>query len=408
MKRFLFAWELGGGLGHSIPLSQLARPLLDAGHEVHVALRDLSTSLAAFGPLATHPRLRLWQAPIWQAEVRGLPETATYAELLFRAGFLDDRRLIGLVRGWRSLVEHTRPDLLLVDHAPTALLATRGMPLAKAAIGTGFFLPPPIAPIPAFREWETVDPKRVRQSEDQALATANLVLTTLGVTPLSRLHELVAVDQNFLLTWPELDHYGNRPSDPPPRYWGPLPTATHGVAADWPDGDTPRVFAYLKSEYAAIEPVLNGLKTAPFRTLAYVSGLPPALAEKYVSPRLRFASGPVDMAAVCANADAVLCNAGSGTVCTVLRAGIPVALLPMHAEQLLFSRRVEAQGAGLVMLENEARQKAVRGVQRLLREGGFRQGAMQFALRYTADRDRDVAAEVAARCLELAGDGPAG
>jgi UDP:flavonoid glycosyltransferase YjiC (YdhE family) len=403
MKRFLFAWELGGGLGHSVPLSQLSRPLLDAGHEVHVALRDLSTSHAAFGDLAAHPRLRLWQAPIWTASLRGLPETATYAELLFRAGFLDDRRLLGLVRGWRSLMESVRPDLLLVDHAPTALLASRGLGIPRAAIGTGFFLPPAVAPIPAFREWETVDPARVRQSEDRAIATANLVLAALGEAPIGRLHQLVETDEDFLLTWPELDHYRHRPPKPGARYWGPLPTADQGTAPSWPAGEAPRVFAYLKADYAAIEAALDALKTAPLRTVAYVPGLPKALVQRFASPHLAFAPGPVDMRDVCTQADAVVCNAGSGTVCTVLRAGIPVALLPMHAEQLLFSRRVAETGAGILVTETEARQKLAKQVLRLVREAGWRDSARAVAQNHAAYAGRDVALAVTARCIALAG-----
>jgi UDP:flavonoid glycosyltransferase YjiC (YdhE family) len=403
MKRFLFAWELGGGLGHTVPLSQLSRPLLAAGHEVHVALRDLSTSHAAFGDLAGHPRLRLWQAPIWTANLRGLPETATYAELLFRAGFLDDRRLMGLVRGWRSLMEFVRPDLLLVDHAPTALLASRGLGIRRAAIGTGFFLPPALAPIPAFREWETVDPARVRQSEDRAVATANLVLAALGEAPIGRLHQLVETDEDFLLTWPELDHYRHRPPSPGARYWGPLPTADQGMAPPWPAGDAPRVFAYLKPDYAAIESALEALKAAPLRTVAFVPGLPKALVQRFTSPHLAFAAGPVDMRDVCTQADAVVCNAGSGTVCTVLRAGIPVALLPMHAEQLLFSRRVAETGAGILVTETEARQKLGKHVLRLVRETGWRDSARAVAENHAADAGRDVAVDVAARCIELAG-----
>lgn len=403
MKRFLFAWELGGGLGHTVPLSQLSRPLLEAGHEVHVALRDLSTSHAAFGDIASHPRLRLWQAPIWTAGLRGLPETATYAELLFRAGFLDDRRLMGLVRGWRSLMEQVRPDLLLIDHAPTALLASRGLGIRRAAIGTGFFLPPALTPIPAFREWETVDPTRVRQSEDRAIATANLVLAALGEPPIGRLHQLVETDEDFLLTWPELDHYRDRPPSPGARYWGPLPTADQGVAPVWPAGDAPRVFAYLKPDYAAIEPTLEALKAAPLRTVAYVPGLPKTLVQRFTSPRLAFAPGPVDMRQVCAEAEAVVCNAGSGTVCTVLRAGIPVALLPMHAEQLLFSRRVAETGAGLLVTETDARQKLAKQVLRLVRESAWRDQARAVADRHAADGAGDVAEAVAARCIALAG-----
>ena len=358
MATFLFCWELGGGLGHSVPLAQIAAPLLAAGHGVHVALRDLSTAGAAFGPLEEHPNLRLWQAPVWSAVLRGLPESATYAELLFRAGFLDAGRLMGPVRGWRSLIERVEPDLLLVDHAPTALLAARGLGLPTASIGTGFFQPPAIAPIPPFREWDRVDPQRVAEAEARAVDTINAVCLRLGAPPVGALHQLVAVDEQFLLTWPEVDHYRPvREADQRTRYHGPLAPTAQGAPADWPPGEGHQVFAYLKGDYPPLEAVLLALKTAPFRTLAYVPGLPPALAAKYASPRIRFSPSPVNMTDACAKADAVLCNAGSGTVCSVLRAGIPVVMLPMHAEQLLFALRVEQQDAGLQMAESDVRLK---------------------------------------------------
>jgi UDP:flavonoid glycosyltransferase YjiC (YdhE family) len=108
------------------------------------------------------------------------------------------------------------------------------------------------------------------------------------------------------------------------------------------------------------------------------------------------------MRSVCAQADAVVCNAGSGTVCTALQAGLPVLLFPMHAEQLLFSIRVTASGAGLHLLETEARERTGRAVNRLLKEPGFREAARGFAARYPADATHDVAADVAARLGALA------
>ncbi len=400
MAKFLFAWELGGGLGHTLPLSQIARPLLFEGHEVHVALRDLSTAPAAFGAAIDHPGLHLWQAPVWLAALRGLPESATYAELLFRAGFLDPQRLRGLVRGWRSLFRAIKPQVLLVDHAPTALLAARGQAMRTASIGTGFFLPPRTHPMPPFREWETIDPARVRAAEEKALATSNAVLAELREAPLTRLHELVAVDEPFLLTWPELDHYGARTAEA--RYWGPLSSPAQGVDAVWADGDLPCVFAYLKGEYAAIEAVLGVLAEAPFRTLAYVSSLAPTMVARYGSKRLRLSPAPVNMAQVCEQAEVVICNAGSGTVTTVLHAGVPVVMLPMHAEQLLFSRRVEATGAGILLTETDARKSLRIALRRILVEPGYRQRARAFAAAHAADAGEDVAAAVAARCVALA------
>ncbi|MBL8532723.1 MAG: hypothetical protein JNL33_02610 [Betaproteobacteria bacterium] len=402
MSTFMLAWELGGGLGHSVPLSQIARCLLEDGHRVHAVLRDLSTAGAAFGDLRTHPGLTLWQAPVWLSVLRGLPESATYAELLFRAGFLDARRLLGLALGWRSLLQAIRPDLILADHAPTLLLASRGLAVRRATIGTGFFQPPLVSPIPAFRVWDPIEPARVAQSEARALATANAVLGSLAAPALERLGDLLVVDENFLLTWREVDHYASRSADPSVRYSGPLPTAGHGVDPAWPAGEGPRVFAYLKGEYGAIEPLVAALSKAPWRTCAFIPGLSPELARRHASNRLALSGSPVNMARVCAEADAVLCNAGSGTVCTVLRAGLPVVMLPMHAEQLLFARRVAETGAGLVLTEVEARQKGAAMVKRVLHEPGYREAARRLSERYAAEGERDIAREVADRCVALA------
>lgn len=406
MSTFMLAWELGGGLGHSVPLSQIARHLLSGDHAVHAVLRDLSTAGAAFGELLEHPRLTLWQAPVWLSVLRGLPESATYAELLFRAGFLDARRLHGVATGWRSLLQALRPDLILADHAPTLLLASRGLDVRRTTIGTGFFQPPAVSPIPSFRVWDPIEPARVAQSEARALGTANAVLAALGAPALERLGDLLDVDENFLLTWREVDHFATRSADPSVRYWGPLPTAVHGVDPPWPSGEGPRVFAYLKGDYGAIEPLVAALSKAPWRTCAFIPGLSPELARRHASNRLALSGGPVNMERVCAEADAVLCNAGSGTVCTVLRAGLPVVMLPMHAEQLLFARRVAETGAGLVLTEAEARQKGVAAVKRVLQEPDYREAAQRLSQRYAAEGDRDIAREVAVRCMELAGNRP--
>jgi UDP:flavonoid glycosyltransferase YjiC (YdhE family) len=403
VSRFLFAWELGGGLGHSLPLALLARPLLEAGHEVDVALRDLSTAPAAFGDLMTHPRARFWQAPIFLATLRGLPESVSYAELLFRAGFLESRRLVGLARGWRSLFDAVRPDLLLVDHAPNALLAARGLPMRTAAIGTGFFLPPAQTPIPPFREWDRVDPQRVAQSEARALAVANEVLLELGATPLVHLHALTAVDEHFLLTWPEVDHYLDRTPRPNERYWGPLAMPSQGAAPVWPAGDGPKLFVYLKGDYGPVEAILRDLVAQPLRIAAYVPSLDPRAAQKLAeAPNLHLSARPLDMTQVVREAELALCNAGSGTVCTLLAAGIPSVQLPMHAEQMLFARRIEQLGTGLLIVEADARTQTVKRVMRVAREPAFRERARAFA-QVAAERALpDVAAAVTARCVELA------
>jgi hypothetical protein len=64
--------------------------------------------------------------------------------------------------------------------------------------------------------------------------------------------------------------------------------------------------------------------------------------------------------------------------------------------------RVSESGAGLHLLETEARERTGRALNRLLKEPGFRGAARGFAERYGADATRNVAAEVAARLVALA------
>lgn len=402
MSTLLFAWELGGGLGHSMPMSQIARPLLERGHRVHLCLRDLSTAKAALGPLAEHPGLRFWQAPVWLPTLGGVPESVSYAELLFRAGYLDAGRLAVLARAWRSLFEATGATVLLADHAPTALLAARGLPLRTAIMGTGFFLPPQLEPMPSFRTWEKVPEERLRRSEAKALDTANGVLDALAAPRLPRLCDLVRADEQLLFTWPELDHYAAREPDPARRYLGPLPDAHQGAEPAWPPGDGPLVFAYLKGDHPGLEGLLASLREAPLRTLAYVPGVPPPLRAKLASRRLAFSEKPLHMGAVCAAAGAVLCNAGSGTVCTALRAGIPVVMLPMHAEQMLFALRVQAAGAGVTLAGAEARSGLRPALERVLRDGSFAAAAAELAQRHESTDGPDAAIEAANRLEALA------
>jgi hypothetical protein len=399
--RFLFAWELGGGLGHTVPLSQVARPLLEAGHEVHMALADLSSARAGLGALARHPRLRVWQAPAWISMVPGMQEPACYADLLMRAGYLDANRLAGLVDGWESIVRTIDPDLLLVDHAPTSMLAARGHRFKRATSGTGFFHPLPESPIPTFRDWESIPAGRLVEAERTVLETCNTVLAARHQPLLSALHELVAADEHFLLTVPELDHFAARGNDPAQRYYGSLPPANQGRPAMWPRGTGPALFAYVKAEYGPAPKVLEALAACPWRVLAYVPGCSSVNRARFSSDKLVISTEPIEMAEVCSTAAAVVCHAGSGTAMTALHAGKPLVLLPMHVEQFLQGRRVQAFGAGLVLMEEriDALPAALR---RVVEQASFREAAEAFARRYASPGGNHVAETVAARCQELA------
>ena len=403
--RFLFAWELGGGLGHTAPLGQIAEPLLKAGHRVDFVLKDLSTAEAALGGIASHPNAGIWQAPVWQPHYLAPRHPICYAELLFGVGYLDARRLLGLVHGWRSIFRALVPDFLLCDHAPTALLAARGSPFPRGIVGSGFFVPPHRAPMPAFAEWEPPDEARVVAAERVALDTCNAVLGALGSKPLDALCDLYRTDEDFLLTWPELDHYAGLADRPGSRYWGALSPARLGAVPIWPEGDGRRLFAYLKAEYAPAGALLQLLARGPWRTHAFISGIPSDRIVHFQSPFLHISQSPADLDAVATAADAFLSHGNFNTVSQLLRGGLPALLLPTQAEQLLVARRVAQAGAGLMMIEDQAVAELPIALRRFATEPGFGAVARAFAVRYGPGGDADcgdVALRVAQRCEALA------
>jgi hypothetical protein len=51
MATILMSWELGAGAGHCVKLAPIAGRLIDRGHDVWLAPRDLATARHIFGSL---------------------------------------------------------------------------------------------------------------------------------------------------------------------------------------------------------------------------------------------------------------------------------------------------------------------------------------------------------------------
>lgn len=421
MARVLLAWELGGGLGHARPLARLAGALLRGGHALDLAWKELAVARMVLGPLADHPRLRLWQAPVCLSTATGPPEPATHAELLLRSGYARPAELAGRVDAWRSLFGVCSPDLLVADHAPTALLAARGLPMRRALFGTGFFMPPARTPLPVYRDWEPVAPERVAAADARLREVCNAVLSGLGAPPFAAAHELFEADERFLLGWPALDHLLPwRPPGEAPPSWGRLGALGGGASPAWPEGDGPRLFGYLHAQHPAASAVLATLRAGPWRSLLFLAGVSAAAAAELGSPALRVSTDLIDLAQALAEASVLLGSASAGTLYAALAAGVPSVMLPMQAEQLLLAQRVVAHGAGVLLWPHEVQTGLARALAAVAGSPGFVRAARALAERglaaVAADAarrpplpagppldDDPVAAAIAARCEALAG-----
>lgn len=340
MATILVTWELGGGLGHTVRLTPILRGLRKRGHSVLAALCELSRIDARFEDLG----ITCIQAPVRvrKADHR-IDPARTFAHVLHNVSCGDSGELRMLSRAWRNLYDLVRPGLILFDHSPTALLASRAFDAKRAVVGTGFCCPPDESPFRDLRPWMPDASESLKQDEQRVLDRVNCLLAEWKLAPLDRLSQLYAeVDDTFLCTFPELDHYPGRQNA---AYYG-VWSERGGKAPVWPEGQGKRVFAYLKP-FPALPRLLERLSQLACPTLLLADGIDGSVETRFRSPTLRFERERLDMSQVAEQCDLAILNGGHGATAAVLLSGKPVLEIPLYLEQTIVTRNVESLGAGL-------------------------------------------------------------
>ena len=374
MARVAFGWELGGELGHAMSCAGLARSLAARGHSIAFIFRDLK-------PLALHPETSgyaLFEAPRPAREGAGRAPPTSLAEILLGSGYGESGWLERALPEWIRMLGEWKPDLLVADYAPTALLAARVMNLKRVSLSISFAVPPPLSPLPPFRHDDPPPPERVAAADAQVLATVNRALATVGGRPLAALHEMFQTDEDFLLTFPELDAYGNRPTA---RYWGPRFRDDAGVSAHWPARGGPRVLVYLKRDFKQLDTLIRLLANGPFRVVAYIPGLDAGRAAQ-LRGALRIVSDvPVRFGQLLPDCDLFISHAGSAAT-GILMSGIPQLMFPMHYEQYLSAVRIAQIGAGVVALPAATPQEVTQALGAVVNDRRYRDAARAYGKRY--------------------------
>ncbi len=376
MATILLAWELGGGLGHFMNLRPLAAGLVARGHRVTAALRDLSVA-RRFLP---DPAIEIIQAPFKHARIRDIEPTCTFAQILHNCGFGDADELTTLAEAWRKLYDFVRPDLIIFDHSPTALLASAGYPARRALIGTGFFSPVDTGArgLPNMRTWHQADPAELARHETEVLANMNAALRRGSESPLERVAQLYTwLDQDFLMTFRELDAYERGPDA---EYWG-IWSGGMGEPPRWPPGRGKRIFAYLKP-FPTLPQLLATLNGLPNPSLVYVPGLDARLREQFRNPTLRLAAEPVEMGQATNECDVAILNGTHATTVAMLLAGKPALHVPIFLEQAINARAAERLGAAICVPPSDV-QHCVAALRSLLTDDRLAAGARSFAAKYS-------------------------
>ena len=398
MSTVIFAWELGMGSGHVLGFLPIAQELQTRGHNVTFIFKDLSRAEVMLGKYD----FQYLQAPMWISRPAKNKPIMNYADILANYGFLDKTGLQGLVNAWQTLFSLLKPDLIIMDHAPTALLASKGLNVPCALLGTGFFSPPQEYPMPSFRSWLEVNKQSLIDSELQVLSVINKVIdNSNNAKKLTQLSDLFEVEENFMCTFKELDHYPGRENS---YYRGPRFSLTEGTEPRWPLGNGKRIFVYMYLHYHDFETVVKSLHSLDISAIVYVPGIPYQLINRYQSANVAIVPDTINMGKVREQCDACICHAGHGTVAAMLLAGKPLLMLPMHIEQLIVARNVNTMGAGLYIDMNTKSANSKKMLKRLLKEDTFTIKARQFSERHNSFDHNEQTKLIADRCTALMED----
>jgi hypothetical protein len=359
-------------------------------------VRDLSTSAPL---LRRHGFPFLFSPQTADGSRRTGRPTYCYSDVLLESDFSTARDLGARIRAWLDLFRRLRPDLVVIDHAPVALIACRIAGLNAAALGTGFEIPPAHSPTPDILGYGVRSLAR-RQASDAALIDIiNQVLRRFSAEPISSIHALFASSRRLLTTFRELDVHGPREDV---EYFGPVASASPKPLSPWPDSEAKRLLAYVRPRAPGFINLVQALGVSGCEVQCIAPGATPSVIKQFTSSRMRIHDTPIDLIEALKAADGAICYGGAAFIAQSLQAGVPLLAIGCVPEQAMNARRVAALGAGIAVTAAASRQDFRRALNDLLTQD-FAVEAQAFARRYPASTADSAAERIASALMQRHG-----
>jgi len=362
LQKIAFCWELGANLGHLGLASVIATRVESENIDPTFVVADVVSARKVLGPDA-----RILQAPTWPPHHHegAALGAASYGDLLTFLGFDQPDRLKAMLSAWLDLLRFLQPTGVVVDHGPTAILASRILGLPTVHVGTGFTMPPlDYAEFPLLRGdlAPAIPESRLAASLTEAFRYYGHRTSEAGFVSCFQTAE------RLIVGLPELDPYRSFRREPlfaPP---GGLPRPVPANALS--------LFAYVGRDLPNLSDVLQALCALPIPVEIYLRD-----GDRFTSDFVRMRGKviherPADLREVLPRVSHVLSQAGATISAMALAAGRPHLMLPQHYEARLNARLVEQVGGGW---EVPARAVFAEELDAFLDNPGVRVGALTTA-----------------------------
>lgn len=324
-KHIVYCWEMGSGLGHIMQFAHIARALMQYGHRVSAVLKD--TSLAA--SLLSDLGVTWYQAPAPQS-LQTLAAPINHADLLHYNGYENANELAGLIGGWKSLFELLRPDLIITEAAPTALLISKFLRLVNINLDSGYFIPQLTTPLPPLRTWEVAVESDLTAREQRTLRIVNEALERFGYSPLHQFKELFEAN-TYWLNWYELRHFEQQYRS---RFLGPVLASNNANTGNPASAQRRGILVYLKPDNPASIKALNWCLGTGRPVFAYLPKWPTQVLRQLAQhEKLHIHTQPLDFEEMLPMVELLVCHGGLGSVCQSIAHGVVPLVVPSQVEQ---------------------------------------------------------------------------
>lgn len=394
MKHLVFCWEYGAGYGHIAGFIPIAKYLKSAGVKVSWILKHLDHAHL----IRENGFEDEWilQAPIAKNTNATKQQTVNYSQIMTFLGFSNEQACLNLVSSWRDSLQLLNADMIVADHAPAAIIASQTLNIKRCMIGTGFFSPPRVDKTPAFSLFNNVPENKIAELDNYLVKVANYTLTHFKQQPITKVAELFSVEEDFLCTFPELDHYTNRKNQ---EYWGARFSSSMGKKIDF-TSDKFKIFVYIHSNMRDFEQLLTALNNIEAETILHVPKLNVERASLQFT-NLTFSPEPIEMDHVLNQVDLAICNAGHGTVAAVLLAGKRLLLVPNQLEQRILTQRLIQQGLAATFYSSNRQVDFETTLTQMMLDSKIQANVQNFQNLYWGYDSKDQAKAIADCCLDI-------
>ena len=336
-KRILYCWELGSGNGHISKIYQAAKSI-PKNFNLFLSVKELGRVPSYFSPIPT----KIIQSPL--PIILERVDAFNYSDILYNVGFNNKESLSMLMSAWISIFDYVKPDLVLLDFAPTASLVAKSMGIKRKFLGTGFEIPPNDDVVyPSLAPWNSsITIEYLKERETIRLDVINKSLDILNYPPLESLSELIDKD-NTLLTIPRgLDHY-NRNEDW--RYVNParIKDDRNLIKYEWKTNKKKIYFYLSKLDNRTVDALLR--LTEKYEIKGFARDISKDNIESINRKHSLLLNDMADLDYVLPYSDLFICNGGIGSLIRSGYWGIPTLIFPSHSEQRITAHNLASTTA---------------------------------------------------------------